>query len=340
MASLSRAIRWATLAAVALAAAGLVACRGGGGSGPSPAPGNPGGDSALVLTGRLWHDDYALDALDGFHVSPLDGTRTRRVDALADAAPMSDGVHYVSMEYDLRHDTSRVSIKSSADVAVVHQAVFDGYVKNVRPSPTRWGELLLLWASSATAGDGVVTAVDLPARQTLRRWPGRAAADWLPDGRVISADEAGTVFVETIGQPETAHGRMTVPGWKLRALWVAPTGDRMITRWVRLDASGELAETDLWISGIDSSAFERLTSAGWTSFAVWSPDGQAFAFDQDRANACTGTTCTGASHCELHVAPVAARQIALGDSRIRLLTVTSAAGSHRTLGCDLSGWTR
>jgi hypothetical protein len=330
-------LRWA-LGATLIAVAGLAACRG---SGDSHDGTHGAGDGASAgASGRLWHGFFPLGDGTGLYVSTLDGARTRRVDAVKDAVPTPDGSHYVTLEHDLRADTSHVSIKSTSDGRVVHQAVLDGYVSKVRPSPVRLGELLLVWASSAIAGDGVVTAVDLPARRTLQRWPTRAAADWLPDGRVISAEPSGAVHVAIVGQQDSAVGTLSVPGWTLRGLWSDPTGSRIVTRWMRFNASGDPAETDLWIAGADGTGLQRLTRTGLTSYAVWAPDGRSFAFDWDPANVCTGTACVGAGGCELHTAPATAREVTLDPASVRPIAVTDDEGQAATLGCDLLGWTR
>ncbi|NHK96795.1 six-bladed beta-propeller, TolB-like protein [Rubrivivax benzoatilyticus] len=330
-------LRWA-LGATLIAMAGLAACGDGAGSHDGANSGGGGGGEAA--SGHLWHNFFPLGDGTGLYVSSPDGARTRHIDEAKDAVPTPDGSHYVTLEHDLSADTSQVSIKSNSDGRVVHQAVLNGYVSKVRPSPLRLGDLLLVWASSAIAGDGVVTAIDLPARRTLQRWPTRAAADWLPDGRVISAEPTGAVHVAIVGQQDSAVGTLSVPGWTLRGLWSDPTGSRIVTRWMRFNASGDPAETDLWIAGADGTGLQRLTRTGLTSYAVWAPDDRSFAFDWDPANVCTGTACVGAGGCELHTAPATAREVTLDHASVRPIAVTDDEGQAATLGCDLLGWTR
>jgi hypothetical protein len=318
----------------------LAACGGGGGGGGSDDDNGNGGGDTGALAGRLWHDFYALDSVDGLQVSPLDGTRSRRVEATETAVPTLDGEHYVAVEYDLVNDTSLVRIMGSDGTTVVSQASFNGYVTHIRPSPSRLGDLLLTWASTAISEDGVLTVVDLPGRRSVQTLPDQVSADWLPDGRIVAVDSSGAVSARAVGQAGTTLGRMTVSGWTLRSITAAPVGQRLISRWVRLDGSGEVAETDLWISSADGTSLERLTSTGITSYGVWSPDGQSFAFDWDAANVCTGPGCVISGSCELHVAPATARQVDLGQSAVRDFTVTDAEGRRETLGCQLLGWTR
>jgi hypothetical protein len=321
----------------------LFACGGGGGGGDGGStPGGGGTPPPASVSGVLWHDFFPVGPGPGLLISPLDSRPTSRVDALSAGAPTPDGAHFVVAEYDLAADTSRLSIKSSGTLSLVDTALLDGYAKDIRPSPRRLGDLLLSWGSSASANDAVVTVVDLPGRQILQQLASAVAADWLPDGRLLALEADGRVSTGAVGAAGTTAGRVAVPGWTPRDVRVNGGGSHMIMRWVRLNESGDVAETDLWIARIDGGELARLTRTGITARGLWSPDGQAFAFDTDASYLCSGPFgCGSAGFCELFWAPVTAREIAGGSSSgVSVFTVAESDGDRATAGCDLLGWTR
>lgn len=336
-----------TVLVVACGAVLMHACGGGSGAVDDSGGGNGGGGGGSTsLSGLLWHNDFGLDSVHGLQVSDLAGSATQLVNATETAVPTPDGLHYITYVYDTDTVVSTVTIRTRGSAQVVDSATFNGYIRRVRPSPTRLGDMLLTWASSA-GGVGSdrpdLTFVDLPGRRILTTLDGtNTAADWLPDGRYVYIDSAGSVSIGTPGAASAAAGHLTVSGRLPAAAWVDPTGARMITRWVQRDAGGGIIGTDLWISAVDGSAAERLTSTGLTTYGIWSPDGAYFGFDHDTDSVCSSTGCSGVpvGGCDLYVAPIGGRSLTLSSSGVQSFTVADQGGRREVLGCDLVAWTR
>lgn len=307
-----------------------------------------GGDAAAVsaetlkVSGQLWHDAFGRDSLHGLKVSDLSGAKTVPVSAVETAVPTPDGRHFITYEYDWRKDYSTVAIYTRAGRRV-DAATFNGYIRRVRPSPVQLGRMLVTWSASAGGVDSnqvVLSAIDFNGRVKLATYPGvDAAADWLPDGRVLHLAADGRLRIGTPALSQAAVAQIQVRGRKPAGLWVEPGGNRIITRWNQLWDDGSVKATDLWISSIDGRGLERLTDTGMTAYAVWSPDGEFFAFDTDPAHGCTSIGCAGSptGGCDLHVAPASARGVGMGAPSF---TVTAGDGRREVLGCDLRGWTR
>lgn len=319
----------------------LASCGGGGGGGGGNDPDN-GSGGEVTTSGLLWHDFFGLDAVNGLQVSDLSGAKTVRVSGVETAVPTPDGQHFITYEYDLDDDFSTVAIYTR-DGKRVDAATFDGYVRRVRPSPVQLGRMILTWSPTAggVGSDQVeLIAIDFNGRVTLASYPGvHAAADWLPDGRVLHLGADGRLRIGTPALPDTAVAQLSVSGRTPAGLWVDPAGQRIITRWNVLWEGGGVRSTDLWISAIDGSGLEQLTDTGLSSYGVWSPDGAFFAYDMDPANACTSTGCSGIpiGNCDLYVAPSTSRRVGAAAASF---TVTGADGRRKVLGCDLRGWTR
>ncbi len=341
----------------------LAACGGGGGESggspsanptpipapsPAPAPAPSGGNPSpgVTPTGRLWHDNFALDSTRGFQMSPLNGERTRLLDPADTAVPTPDGLHYVVYTYDTSTRVSTVIIRASNTGAEFARATFNGYVHRIRPSPVRLGDLLVTWddcAGCVTAAQGEFSFVDLPGRRRVASFSRvNSAADWLPDGRYVHVDAAGRVHVGTPAGARTEVGRLTVAGRTVQSVWVDPTGSQMMARWERRTGQGDLQATDLWISAIDGSNLQQLTATDRTTYGLWSPDGLLFGFDRDSAITCNTPGCAGTpvGGCDLYSAPTTARNITTSSPQVRRLTVVDQSGRNEVLGCDLLGWTR
>ena len=327
----------------------IAACGGGGGGGGDGAGGSPPTPPpppGAAPTGRLWHDNFALDNARGFQLSPLNGERSRLLGPLDTAVPTPDGMHFVVYDYDISSRVSTVVIRATSTGAEFARASFDGYVHRVRPSPLRLGELLVTWddcAGCVTAGQGNFSLVDLPGRRTLSSFSRvNAAADWLPDGRYVHIDAAGRVHVGTPAGTRTQVGTLAVAGRTVQSLWVDPAGRQMIARWDRRRSDGALDASDLWISAIEGTDLQQLTATRFTTYGQWSPDGAFFAFNNDTGILCTTPGCSGTpvGTCDLYAAPASARGLSTASPQVQSFTVVAQDGRSRTLGCNLRGWTR
>ncbi|MEQ1528089.1 MAG: hypothetical protein ABL925_02155 [Methylococcales bacterium] len=301
------------------------------------------GSTSATPTGLLWHQDYALNYKHGSQVADLAGLRNRLIDANETAVPTRDGLHYVIFEYNIHTDITLVSIKETASGNTVYQASFNGYVRKIRPAPSNLSVLLVTWGSSAISNDEDFNIVDMAAKKILDTLPAQnAGMDWLPDGRYVHLGSTGILRVGIVGGSRTESGLISVPGRAPRALWANGEGTKIITRWVVLDTDGNVADTDVWISGLDGSGLERLTVTNRTSYVVWSPDSQWVAFNEDAASVCSGFGCSDvAGYCYLWAGDVSVRNLVEGSTAVSEFLVLDKDGKRRVLGCGsgLLGWT-
>lgn len=299
---------------------------------------------AGAAAGTLWHDAFIREAVHGLRVSELSGAPTRVLNRVETGVPVPDGSHYLTWEYERREDVSTLSLFTRAG-ALLRRVRLDGYVRRVRPSPLRVDEVLVLWSPTAGGVESVRREwrlLDLAAASLVARYPGvDAAADWLPDGRVLHLAADGAIRIGTPALDVRPAGRLAVAGRVVGRLWVDRAGARMITSWQQRWPDGGVRSTDLWISALDGRGVQRLTDTGRTSSAVWSPDGQAFAFDVDPASVCTTTGCSGgvSGGCDLYWAPATVRGVTPSSAGVQRFKVTERDGRRGTLGCDLLGWT-
>lgn len=333
----------ARFAAVRYIAAGLLSIRAGGafaavalvgGAAAPPAP-----------SGVLWHDSFATDTRPGSKVSRFSGGPSRLLDSNATAVPSPDGTHYGTFEYAWRQGvgTTLVALNgidwAAGRTRQRYAHRFDGYIRELRPSPRNPALLLVKWSSSATSNDPYLAILDLARQTVLDKLPGTgAAADWLPDGRYVYLDATGQLFAAEPGGARSPGGRITVPGRKVRALWVNRQGTQLLSRWERQE--GDRILKDLWISTVSGAGLRRFTAIDRTDTAVWSPDGRRVAFTTRSNHVCTGFDCANnAGHCELQQVDSAARAVIAGSTALSDLRVRDRTGKSVILGCDLRGWT-
>lgn len=334
--SLGRSLyRWSLVLAVALASG----CGGGGGGGDDDDDGTP-PPSGSTVTGRLWHDNYALDFLDGTQIASPTGAAPQRVTTDGPAWPWPDGSQYVTYEWDVGDNYTTVTVSQTGTGQTLYESEFEGYVRAYRPSPVSKHVVLAAWSDS-TANPGVYVFYDLQTETVLDTFDASdASVDWLPDGRYLHVTVDGDIAIGIVGGARQAVGRFEPPaGQKVNDVRVDPQGTRMLLQVWGLNDTGSISETDLWISDLNGANAGRLTSTKITSYGKWSPDSKHVAFDVDTGTVCNGGGCVGS--CSLWYVEASARNVtalpAAGDAS--RFTVKNAQGSDRTLGCELLGWT-
>lgn len=315
-------------------------CGGGGGGGDDGGDddGNPPPPNSTAPTGHLWHDNYALDFLDGTQIASPTGQAPRRVTTDAAAWPWRDGSQYATYDYDVGDRVTAVTVSDTTTGDTVHQAEFDGYVRSLRPSPASKNVLLATWSEDSVS-PAVYVFYDFSTQTVLDTFDvADASVDWLPDGRYLRITLDGDITIGTVGGTRQAAGHFAVPaGRQVNEVWVDPQGEQLLMQlWSDAGATGE---SDLWVAGIDGSAPGRLTETRITSYGKWSPDGRHVAFDVDTGLVCTGGGCIG--QCGLWYVEATARSVtalpSVGDaSKFR---VKDSQGSTSVLGCELLGWT-
>lgn len=328
------------VAALALSALGaLAACGGGGGSdGTDPGPGNPPPPPPppTGLSGRLWHDNYALDFRDGTQIASPAGALPVQATAEAAAYPWPDGSQYATTEWDVFEERSSLEVVETASGTVRHSVWTNGYLRAERPSPVSKDMVVaLLGDDSISPADWVF--IDLNALQVVHAVPGDTPLDWLPDGRYLRVLPSGDIVTGRVGGTEQTSGHITLPaGHTVVDIWANRQGNRLALRVNR--KVGTLYDSDIWVAGIDGSGPEPLTATKMSYYARWSPDGRHIAFDVDTGHVCNGFGCMGT--CELWYVPATARRVtalpAAGDANA--FEVKNRQGDTRTLGCDLLGW--
>lgn len=317
---------------------GLSACGGGGGgSDPDDPPGGPGGST---LSGRLWHQNFALDSVDGSQIASPTGEMPVTVDSNEVARPWPDGSQYAIYEYDGGAEQTKVVVKATASGEVLYEVLFEGYVRDLKPSPAEKHKLLVTWSDDFSA-DADLVFVDLRAETVLDQLPAASGViDWLPDGRFVHLNSAGQVSTGVVGAARTTTGQVDLEGQVPNSLAVNRQGTAFAVVLDHLDSNGDPDDRDIWVADIDGGNAARFTDSGMTNYARWSPDGASIAFDIDPGTLCSGSACSGG--CELWYADATARAIdptsgAPGEAG--RFSVKNRQGQDKTLGCELLAWT-
>jgi hypothetical protein len=327
--------------AAAVLAIALAGCGGGGSAGappPGPAPEPPPPPAAAQLEGRLWHNDFSLDTVDGTEISSLDGKLPVLASTNSEASPWPDGTQFVITDSGRVYGQTDLKVIALASGQALYSLTTAGYLRGANPSPV--DKTLLM----ATLGDDSISPadtifIDLTTMTVLRRFSAEAPVNWLPDGRYMRVLSDGTMRVGDVNGAEVDAGRIQPPaGHTARALWISPRGDRIT--WSIAHVASTPPENDIWISDLDGSHLERITQTKMSNYAVWSPDSSKIAFDVDSGSVCAGGGCMGG--CELWWVPITSRNViavpASGDAW--RFTVKDRHGSDHTLLCELMGWTR
>jgi hypothetical protein len=340
-----------------LALIGAVQACGGGGGGTAPGPGGgieptspPGGGGNATPTGTVWHNSTPTDAGgSGSKVAQFSGNPNKLIDSNSTAVPTPDGRKYVTYDYNTSPGSSgnvtTLQVKDVVSGSVLRSVVFQGYVRDVRPSPLSSDVVLVKWSSTAGIRETNIeqVVVDLAQRKAIDTLGGAdVVANWLGDGRYLLLQANGNLLTATPGGTRTAAGRVVVDGRTVWGLWVSPLGNQMITAWrVTPGASeGSAIPKDLWISDLNGGSLERFTNSGKAGRAGWSPDGKFISYEIEPESVCTGFSC-GSPYCFAFYAPASSRNLTDPDPRAVDFKVVSgfAPTAKAVLGCSVTGWT-
>lgn len=328
----------------------LSACGGGGGDAgssapaPSPAPptgpgtgGNPGPSTAP--TGRLWHNNYALDIVDGTQVANLDNTAPGVIDSDRFAVPWPDGTQYVLTDYRPSRGETTIAVKETGTRRTVFEVVYNGYATTPQPSPVS-KDIVLMTVGNSITDPADYAFINLRTRSIVSRFAQAGVrADWLPDGRYLQLSTSGQISLGTPGGARTPAGSFNLQGRRLEAVRVNPQGTQFIVTLV--DTSGALTRSDLWVANIDGSNAGRLTGTDITHYGHWSPDGRHIAFDADTGSVCNNSGCLGS--CEIwYVANTVrnAQPLPSFPGEAAAFQVRDQRGSSKRLGCEVLAWLR
>jgi hypothetical protein len=249
--------------------------------------------------------------------------------------PWPDGKQYAVTDTEDDLSTLRVLDLSGN---VLYSATAEGYLRNERPAPSKTILAAMLGADTISPADWIF--IDLPTMTVVRQFTSDDAFTWLPDNRYLRITQQGAISTGALDGPETEtpSGQLDLPPHHyLIDAWANRQGDRLALR-IQNDIEPS-PDSDIWVSNLDGSGLERVTTTKMSYAAHWSPDGRYLAFDVDTGFFCTGMGCMGS--CELWYVPAEARNVtALPAAQDALaFQVSDRNGDKRQLGCDLMAWT-
>lgn len=308
--------------------------------------GGGGDDSSNVTTpptqatvqGRLWHDNFALDSLDGTQIASPSGAAPLQVTPRLPAWPWPDGSQYATADATSSDGSTIVKV---ADLQgnPLYQTTFDGYLRALKPSPVNKHVILATWGTDSVS-PATYVFYDLATHTILDQFDAAGkAVNWLPDGRYVSVSSDGHIATGTVGGSTSAAGSFAVPpGQSVNNVWANPQGSQLLMQLWSRNASGAVDRTDLWISALDGSNAGSLTDTHLSSYGHWSPDGSYVAFDVDTGSVCTGGGCAGS--CDIYYVNSAARHVTALGGTASQFHVRNSQGADRVLGCEVLAWTR
>jgi hypothetical protein len=337
------------LAFTVLVCVGALSACGGGGSGgggdapaaPPPVVGTPTPPSTLA--GSLWHSFSDLNTPAGtYTMNPNTGVSTA-IQADKWGVPWPDGSRFIGRTYDSTHDETRLTVRRTADKALLADQVVDGYVGLIIPSPVSANHVLAYWGETIFAPRGAVVW-DIDAKKPLfSAAPSKTpdALSWLPDGTLLRVKPSGGVSKVVLGGAEQAVATLTWPEARIpQAVYASPDGSKALVQLAALRDTGSVSGVDLWMMDINGGNLRRFTDNGLITDAHWSPDGQFVAFTKDTGVSCTEATCQGS--CTVWYAPATASGVvaveASGDAK--RFPSQRPDGSMTQLRCPVMAWTR
>ncbi|WP_367155809.1 hypothetical protein [Methylomonas sp. HYX-M1] len=292
------------------------------------------------LSGKLWHNNYALDYRDGSQIASLNGAAPQQVTGKLPAYPWLDGNQYLTTDSsDLDYTDARVYSLQTGEQ--LYQYTFSEYLRGERPSPVSQSVILATWSEDSISTPYALF-FDFATEQILDVFEyAGSVIDWLPDGRYLRVSTDGTIRTGIVGGAETATGSLSMPeGRHIGDVSVSPDGKQMLLALAVLAIDDSIDESDLWLANIDGSALKRFTKTKMSNYGVWSPDSGRIAFDIDTGLVCSGYYCAGS--CELWYGKTSAADLdGLSETADqRYFRVKDRSGKTRRLGCELQAWTR
>lgn len=258
------------------------------------------------LTGRLWFrpEDsptyYIADARSGVK-TPL----VNRPSPKHYLVPSRDGRRFLFHTYDDTAERTKIDAGDLETRRRLGSVSVPGWVSAYRFSPD--GRYVGLLRSPSHAenidrrGLYIVDLADAGRPRVARDFLGSGDAfvldfDWLPNGRYLYVRRDRRIFVGTPSGGESEFGIVQVPaGMRLAAhVAVHPEGNRMALVFSWND--GPLPKNDVWITRIDGSRPERVSTTGMNDDPQWSPDGEYLALKFDTGYACQAGGCFTTCH--------------------------------------------
>lgn len=331
----SECIRGVYTSSILVAALWLGACGGGGGGG-----GDNGGPPATTddpksdVSGRLWHNNYALDYRDGAQIASLTGALPVQVTPKLLAWPWPDGSQYATTDADT--DNTVLKVHTLSNGAQLYTRTVEGYLRDVRPSPVSKSVILATWGDDSIA-PAYAVFYDLAQQQVLDDFALEdSVVDWLPDGRYLRIGTTGAIQTGVVGGAVTPTGSVVPPDQReILDVDVSPDGSQILLRCI----VRAIDETDLWIANTDGSNLRQFTNTGISSYGHWSPDSSRIAFNADTGVICAGYSCAGT--CEVWYAKATAQALdALTENAVQAkFRVKDRQNRSSVLGCTLQAWT-
>jgi hypothetical protein len=329
--------------AAAVLAIALAGCGGGGGGsapgpGPAPEPPPPPPPAAAQLEGRLWHNNYALDFLDGTQIASPSGKLPVFASTDKAAIPWPDGTQFAIYDWNVFDDYTDLKVVDLASGQTLYSTRTTGYLRGLRPSPASKTMLMATIGEDST-GPAETIFLDLTSMTILRHFSADEPVNWLPDGRYLRVGADGSLRIGDLNAGEVDAGRVQPPAsFSVQQLWISPKGDQVA--WRVLHDVSPSPESDIWVSKLDGSSLERVTQTKMSYYGYWSPDGSKMAFDRDTGHFCNGVGCMGT--CNLWWVPATARNVVALDASGDAYRFTVKDGKNRdeVLGCDLLAWTK
>lgn len=191
----------------------------GGGTSPPPAPppapggGNP--PPTAGASGRLWHNNYALDIVTGTQVANLDNSPPTLVDPDLFAVPWPDGSQYVVTDYRPSRGETTITVKEAGTRRTLFEVIYGGYAGSPQPSPVS-KEVLLMTLGEISVGPADYGFINLRTRSFIDRFSDASTSiDWLPDGRAFNWAPTAELPPARPAAPATQpiHSTFKAAGW-------------------------------------------------------------------------------------------------------------------------------